>query len=70
MFGLSGREVRSRTYWDSKIKGVPEVSKIVSPLSVRWTAKENGFSVKLNDSDELAAETVSLPGRPTTDSGT
>ena len=62
--------MRSRTYWDSKTRAVPEVSKMVSPLSPRTTAKEKGFWVSLNDKSELAAETVSLPGRPTTDSGT
>ncbi len=62
--------MRSRTYCDSKTSAVPEVSKMVSPLSVRWTAKEKGSSVRLNARSELPAETVSLPGRPTTDSGT
>ena len=52
------------------MRAVPEVSKIVSPLSPRMTAKEKGSLVRLNDKSELAAETVSLPGRPTTDSGT
>ena len=44
---------------------------MTSALSLRWTEKENGFWVKLNDSAELAEDTVvPLAGRPTTDPGT
>ena len=62
--------MRSWTYWDSKTRAVPEVSKMRSPVSRRTTAKEKGSWVRLNDKSELAAETVLSPGRPTTDSGT